>query len=487
MDKSEFNYIDDLERSEQEYFFGSQVLGAKLPDGTNTYIGQAINVLDSAGPYPEEAKVQLFKDEAYEGKTLIKLSGVNKAKTFSMVSEKFTEVFKSMDMSTKVETGAACFFTGSIEAKFGSSDKLVETAKFYNAVASVETNKHMLSADYAFGEDMRDIINPTVLKRIDSDSITPEIIFSKYGTHIITESSLGGCIQVTGIYNSSESIKTTDFQVAIDAACAYVSASADVKLTESQKTIIGSTIVRAQSYGGNVAVVAGIHNLSEIAQSFKAWADSVRTKEEQVLSKIYAYMPIWELAESPVRQEQLRKAFYRMAGENFNYISNYFKITPLPTKPYPVALSSKILTIYKNIQPVYMRLFFEGAREKGFAGVDAPNVSALTTFNYCENYDGTVSFKSQMNDRFLTVHYASTSYDDKFRDISQLYCNSESIGDRQKFIIEKNGDSYKLKSVYSNKYVRAIYKKMAANGSGGMIYVADASENDALLFSFYKI
>ncbi len=432
-----------------------------LPDGSATYVGMCINVLEASGPNSECTKSPLFIKNVYRSDDYIETNRVNLAVTASQVSEKFAEVFHSTEIEAKVKTGAAlAFFTGEISAKYGNSSKLTSNARFYNAVASVETQKHMLDSSYVFGEAMREIVKPDILKYIDNPTIAPSRLFSAYGTHIITEASIGGCIEVHGIYNSESSITNTQFKAAVDVACAYVSASASTSLTNEQKKIVSDTTISAKSYGGNVSVVAGMHSFSEIGASFKAWADSIRANENQVLAKVYSYMPIWELAEKPERQQEIMNDFINFARGRFTFVSEYFKIQEPLTPPKPVALSVLAFGMRENKYiPGYIG-FLPRAEHNTYASVYSNSVNGLNKFDMITNSDGTVSFRASDGVRYLTVHYNSfvpesiENWVTSRGDLNQLFVLATpggSISNRQKFVLEKSGSGHKFKWIPENK------------------------------------
>lgn len=473
MSSAEVGKISQSQFGRQQYllrYYGDSDLGEHgvLPDGSNTYVGQGINVITASGPNVESLKPALFVPEAYRTGDVIHTSQMNLSESASQASEDFTEVFQSSEISSELKTGAGLvFFSGGISAKYGTSGKLEQTAKFYSAIASVETAKHAVAAPYLLPEGMRRIVHPLVQKYIDDPTTPPRLLFEVYGTHIVSAASIGGCIQVNGVYKSDKQISNSEFQAAIDLGCSYISAHAEGKATQEQQRIISSTSIHCKSYGGDVTVAASMHSFDEISKAFKVWAESIRAKENQVLSKVYAYRPLWELAQKAERREEIKNAFIELGKENYSAVARYFQIS------VPMTISTPLRTIDGELLIAYMLLL----------GIDSyirPSVMRKLSPNFIFEKipypDGTVCFRSKASGQYVGVCVCP---DGKER--NWLYANCTAIEDRQRFELEVEAKRYRIRSCHNGMYVTARHEE------SGIHFVTNGTKAEALLFEMNRV
>lgn len=435
--------------------------------GFNTYVGQGINVITATGPNVESLTAPLFIPQVYQGGSYIHVSPINLSESASQASDEFTQVFKSQEISASLKTGdGLAFFSGGLSAKYGTGDKLTETAKFYSAVASVETSKHMLSAAFLNGKDMRRIVFPQVLKQIDDPSIAPQTLFEVYGTHLVTGASLGGCIQVNGLYRSSERITNAQFQAAVDLGCAYISAHAQAEATQEQKRIIASTSIHCKSYGGDVTVAASMHSFEEISKSFKEWAQSIRTLDNQVLSKVYSYFPLWTLAADKARRDAIERAFIALAQANYAAVAKYFKIQAPVMLLAPVrTLEGKLLTACMRVMPDYAVVPYVPGK---------PNSSVI--FDKIPYAEDIVCLLNQ-----FSGHYLSVAISPGGEDKGLLYANGTAVGTRQQFILEPVDTHFLIKSCHNGCYITARRFPSCVS------LIADGSREEALHFEVMRV
>lgn len=433
--------------------------GVMLQDETTCNVGQGINVITATGPNVESLKSTLLIPKVYQDKNFIHKTRVNLAESASLASDQFCEIFESKEISAGIKTGSGiAFFTGEISTKYGTSSKLSSTAKFYTAVASVESNKYALAASFALPKTMREIIDPVVLCQIDSPEVTPQELFSTYGTHIVTAASVGGCIQVHGLYQGETAITTTKFGAAIDVGCAYVSASAKAEANAEQKAIISSSNIKCKSYGGDISVVASMHSFEQIKESFSEWAKSIRQEENQVLSKIYEYCPIWCLAESKKRQDQIKNEFLKLAEENYEALAKYFQISTRVS----------LLTAISTQQGKRSRFLAVMPTDSTIRIIPKPN--DFTQFEKVPNSKDTVCFKNLKIKKYMGV-----SCDPSGKENGMLYVDSATTGPRQEFTLEPVGKLFRMKSLHTGGYV-------AWHNTPNLF--ADGSKSEALLFEF---
>lgn len=471
---------------------------------TETYVGYGIHVINASGANRESLKTVLFKTDVYSKSSNFLITKANESVVVSNVTNRSQNIFTSDKFSTKIKTEkAVAFFSGEIEAKYNKNSTLSKSTKSFNAIKSMETEQHAIISRYKAASDMKEIIEQNVLAKINDIKVSPTELFDDYGTHIIVNASIGGSILISGSYNSTNQIGDKAFETLLEAACKYASANFNANLTSEKEQIIDSTEIDVLSYGGNPSIMAGIHRLDELERSFKSWAESVLSKDSQVLSKVYEYMPIWKLANSKDRSTQIEEVFCKLVEERYNKVAKYF------TLPERKQVALRVLPFRSKIERQKIaggiRIASSCYEQRGTLGVDSGNlfceryvkmlgwaINSENTFIMYTNDDdnGTVSFFSKSEQKFLTVHVNSV-FDKRNlvrSAIHQLYLISDNIGDHEKFELEKcNNNLYKIKSTYSKKYIKCMDAPGAKKAKGFIIFTANADFDDAREFELVDI
>lgn len=467
---------------------------------TETYVGYSIHVINASGANRESLKTVLFKTDVYSKSSNFLITKANESVVVSNITNRSQNIFTTDKFSTKIKTEkAVAFFSGEIEAKYNKNSNLFKSTKSFNAIKSMETEQHSIISRYKAASDMKEIVEQNVLAKINDINVSPKELFDDYGTHIIVNASIGGSILISGVYNSTNQIGDKAFETLLEAACKYASANFNANLTNEKKQIIDSTEIDVLSYGGNPSIMAGIHRVDELERSFKSWAESVLSKDRQVLSKVYEYMPIWKLADSKDRSTQIEEVFCKLVEERYNKVAKYF------TLPEGKKVALRVLPFRSQIERQKtaggIRVAPPSCYERrGTLGVDSENlfyerhvkmlgwaINSNNTFIMYTNDDdeGTVSFYSKSEQKFLTVHVNSVFDNINMgrSDIHQLYLISDKIGDHEKFMLEKcNNNLYKIKSIYSKKYIKCMDATGTTKAKDFIIFTANADYNDAREF-----
>ncbi|MDR1689066.1 MAG: hypothetical protein LBS21_10710 [Clostridiales bacterium] len=316
---------------------GNAPLTAKI-NGENTFVGFGINVIDGKD-FDDAIKVSLLADEVYGNEKVpakIDSSGYTKGEYTASVKRTLEETFNSLSVSCKVETGKSVpFFSGSIKAMYGEKQEVKSESQFYRVIYSVTTKKHTIKSGYIFADDLRTLLGPGVLSKLDDETISPDDIFYNFGTHVILSHSLGGDLNVTGIFNSDEKKSSSEIEVAIEAACAYVAAKAETKLSESQKHIGSQLNIHIMANGGDVSSFGGT-TFETLGTVIKDWAKSATKQDTQTISFIYQYLSIWKLASKPERRAAIEKRFWQIAEERGGELSKYFTRAADPSADMPL-------------------------------------------------------------------------------------------------------------------------------------------------------
>lgn len=460
--------------------------GSKVPlqEKENTYIGYGIDIIHAIGP--TDLTGPLFKDSVYDGtygKKVIDSAPKNESRIESVESDSFIEMFTNLNINAEIRVGKGVpFFSGGFSAHYGDSRKLAKTAKFYNSIVYFCKNKHTLAPAFRSTENIKKLIEEDVLKDINNKKIPPADIFSDYGTHIIKEATTGGSTQVTAIYNSTNELQNHELKAAVDFACAYVSTKDDITFSEDKKAILNNTEIRGFCQGGNAALMAGLVNFKQLPDFLRKWSESLNNSEDLVLAETLKYIPIWELVDEPSRKKEIEDIFFKMAEEMGRQVSGYFtKVAPFELVSMSAECGQENSIGYVSGYPTDF-LQRHGVREQiiqkmtGASVIGGSFIEPCHKINKIENDDGTFSFRfSHYNNLYLRVHFNSVEEQSAGADIQELFINGQTISEREKFILEKSGDGYKIKSVHNNKYLRTRHIHDFVSASTTL--VADVSEN----------
>lgn len=471
-------------------------MNSKGESNIESFIGCGINQIEASGPYIRETTSTLFKPEGYVG---MKPKGYSSFEYKARSFDKLQEVFGSTGVSGGAKAGeAVALFTGGFESKYEKGNNVSSCVKFYRGELIKGIAKYEIDSELKNPSKMKNIIKQAVLDDINDRDFDPKEVFKAYGTHIIISASIGGKIEFFNTYRSSESIDKNDFENSLNASCKYFDAKGSLNRNTKKKKYFKDTTMWVQAYGGkNPPKEYGVFaSIDEIIEKHKDWFDSVN--EEPEISVVHDYMPIWKLADSKERSTQIEQVFYKLAEEKYNKVAKYY------TLPEVKEVALRLLPVRSQIE----RQKAAGAiisnnpcdKRSGTLGMDSVNISyerrvkmlgwtinSNNTFIMYTNDDneGTVSFFSKSEQKFLTVHVNSVF--DKMNmgcgDIHQLYLISDKIGDREKFKLEKcNNNLYKIKSIYSKKYINCMYVPGTKKAKDYIIFTANAEFNDAREF-----
>lgn len=299
---------------------------AALAKNEITFIGYGINLFN--GPTIGDAlKAPLLAKEIYTdvsnggGNSYIWSEPMTSLVSTSSISEKFNEVYSGLNISAGLGTGKGVpFFSGSVQAEYGSSSKVESEAKFYKYLYSATTKKQTIGAAYKDEELLSGLIDTNCIKLINGTK-SPEQLFNALGTHIVLEGFTGGSASITGIYNSSTAAGITDISAALKFESYWVNGNAKTTLTDKQQAIAKKTSISVNAMGGTTTELIGA-TIPTIGEKIEKWAKTV--DNGPTLATITGAMPIWELATNTARKNELKNYFYEHADQISQALLGYF-------------------------------------------------------------------------------------------------------------------------------------------------------------------
>ena len=312
-----------VELGEDRDRYGS---GMPTPDEV-TFVGYGINIFD--GPtFAEALRAPLIKPEVYLDTSASYIGSspisypINAIESTTTVRENLREVYSSLDVGAEVHTGRAVpYFSLRVSTQYGGKQELKSEAKFYNSIFSAVTRKQTLAPYYMFPAYLSQIIKPAYIELINEPLIRPETLFRNLGTHIILSSSIGGAVNISGIYNSDVAATEQEISVALNFESSYVGGTASTNLTQKHKDIAANTSIKITARGGDVSAFTGVQ-IAGVWDAMNRWGRSV--EGAPTIAKIYQAIEIWELATDPARKAELENYFYDNADAINVSLDGYF-------------------------------------------------------------------------------------------------------------------------------------------------------------------
>lgn len=162
--------------------------------------------------------------------------------------------------------------------------------------------------------------------------ISPENLFGKYGTHLITSYTMGGratSLTATAVYTNEESNDlTVDYEAAINASATYDGVSGGASTAVNSGITIKNkynnenykTTSVTSSYGGETGAAVHLSEGStnnEISTAFNRWAESISVDGTHgiLIDENLKLVPIWEFLPDGERKTELYNKYMEMSLE----------------------------------------------------------------------------------------------------------------------------------------------------------------------------
>jgi hypothetical protein len=235
------------------------------------------------------------------------LENISKHIVKTVSGESIRDYAMSLSVKAGLE-GETMFFKGSINTSFDQS-KSGSEQRFYFTYMDANT-KWRVSFDERRMSNLKNILDPDFVQ--DLATMDPAELFSLYGTHYIASAYLGGRADYTTESIISESTKTQDISVAVEAKYKVVSGSASLDDKKEETLKKAKTTTKLTVVGGNSQYANNIND----KESYRLWADGIEGKP--VLSDFdkNSLKPIWDFCEDPARKAALIAYFNKMCAEN---------------------------------------------------------------------------------------------------------------------------------------------------------------------------
>jgi hypothetical protein len=223
------------------------------------------------------------------------------------LNEVYADSLLEMTHSLTVEAGLKGSYgvaSGSIESKFGFSESRTEKRHlmqlyYFSSAASYSITKSK--------EGLKPLLDPDFKVALEKGNV--DDLFKTYGTHLIVKMIVGGKAEYFCQSSDLSSISKKDFRVAAQAkygsAGGSVEGSGSVESIDSKKQQLVSGSLRITTRGGDPKWANMLRD-----GSWSAWIDSIKTYPAFLgFDKHNGLMPIWDLAATDARKNEIIKAY----------------------------------------------------------------------------------------------------------------------------------------------------------------------------------
>ncbi len=198
--------------------------------------------------------------------------------------------------------GSYKIFSASVSVNFAKNDASSSAKEYMTIMNTVVRTRYQMPID----EESK--VSATAQEAIDMLDATQ--LFTKYGTHYIWQADVGGRVDYNLTFNRGNSQKDTSVQVAAKAAINAVVGSVNIENETSFKNSIKKMeeagTVKIEVYGGADNASAKVRaNTGAIAE----WADTVAANPTLAGFTDQSLKPIWLLAKTDERKQELKEAF----------------------------------------------------------------------------------------------------------------------------------------------------------------------------------
>lgn len=207
-------------------------------------------------------------------------------------------------------------FTASVKTSYEESTYSSTSYSFATYKSSTLKRKVGLNPDVTV-EQMRECLVPDAEEAIETAAATE--LFDQYGTHLITGFLVGGTINFhmaadMSQYTSTQSVETL-VKAGYQSTAASLSVEANTGIYEEIEENSATTSMKLTVTGGNSAIGNAIAVDSDNSENYRQWADSLNDESTHQLFDFENLTPIWELASTEERRNELENAFSTWAAD----------------------------------------------------------------------------------------------------------------------------------------------------------------------------
>lgn len=274
---------------------GYDAAGEYASDGSVRAMMVDMDKLEEDGMIAEPISLNTTIERYIYGKTYEEYQS-NLSQTAN-IGGKYTSLLKAFRLSVSNSFSAQTL--SSQENEFASFRSITEkrSIKFLNSLTA---------------ETMKNYLLDNVKNDISNSSVSPETLFAKYGTHILTGFILGGSLDYSMSADVSSMSNAVEWSVAASGGfknlAMGISASVEVDSYNRMKKESSNFESSLKARGGESQYTSQNPNVSE--STYTSWLSSLENQNKWVMIDYDGtqMIPIWELADDASRQTEIQNA-----------------------------------------------------------------------------------------------------------------------------------------------------------------------------------
>jgi len=266
------------------------------------YIGRGIDLFD-VDPWSPPTKGRVIIDAAKIDSVVIDATGLS-----TIYGDSYLDIKHKIALDFGL-SGSYEGFSGSIDAKYNYSSETIRKSHFMMISFLITGYRLSISGR----EGLKNSLAPTFSEALKTAS--PDQLFDDYGTHIVAAIKTGGKAEYFCRSTDTSTLSSDDFELAAMAKYEALGGSIEgtgkvnVSSASEQKDVVGNENI--STLGGDAALAARISPTSGWAE----WAKSCQDLPAFLGYDQDSLVPVWELADDPARQNQIRDAYRRRAAK----------------------------------------------------------------------------------------------------------------------------------------------------------------------------
>lgn len=274
-------------------------------------LGRGYDVLGSYAD-PGEIKGRVLDYDALSLAGLVKEQSLEKATYRTISGKTYTEYQENMSNSVNLE-GGYMGFSGSVTRSFSESHYSSSSYEF----ATIQARIHKTGVFIEGRQDasiLADYLSDEFQRDLNNSQVSPNQLFSKFGTHVMTGVILGARLDYSYSANASKATTSTSISAAAQASFeGKFSAGGGFEYDKNTdySQYYSDAETKTEVLGGASEYALAIH----MDGMYEKWMNSVG---QNIVFCDYYYdglMPIWKLAASPARATEISEAFKTWAKE----------------------------------------------------------------------------------------------------------------------------------------------------------------------------
>ena len=298
-----------------------------LKDGQTTFVGLGYNILDNSYIHMEGFSNgrPILKESEVQSRLKTKSAPVQNSHT--IMGQTLKSYCDNFSIQLELKSSYP-LFTGKITSEFDKSQTNKSNVYFIKSLSGYPKNSEYINVT----NDLKDILDETFKGDLNGD-MSPEDLFTTYGTHLVVEALMGARCEYNYTYSSTETQTMSQVKLKVDAAYKFISGSGSIDDKKVATEFLSNSSFTSSLSGGKDIDASTLENL---VKNMPVWIESLAAQAPTIygISNINSLIPVWELATDATRKIELQDAFKKQGGSIQAFIDSMSNIPePKPTPP----------------------------------------------------------------------------------------------------------------------------------------------------------